>query len=618
MYAEISTNAPELFTYKIPKSLLPKIKIGQLVKISLGKRINQGIVFEITKKKPRFRTKDILEIIHPEPLLSSYQVKLANWLSLYYFSSIYQSLKNIKIDGLEKSLENQPLKPKRFYTPVYKSKKDYKYKRFIFFGGNELYPKIASKFLKNKKQVLILFPDNFSLEKFLNNNLFKSKKTSVITSNLASKERIKEWFRIKNEESKLILGTRTAIFSPFKNLGLIILDKEYEDGYKQEKTPKYDSKEVAEFLQELTNCTLVLQTDIPTLENYYRLKNEYRILKSKLSKKQTKIIIDAEPLKFSVLGSKTESLIRKNLEEKKQTILFLNRKGREIFVSCTDCGFSPTCPNCEVPFTTTANYLVCNHCGHKEEIHLTCRKCQSPLIKKIGIGTEKLEEEVKKIFPEKRIERIDETTRKTLNPIRNPPIVNGGSRQWRLISNGVNRKKIEQADIIIGTQMIKGLDFKNTGLLVFFSIDNMLNLPSYKALENAQKIISSLISKLPERAHVVIKTSNPESELIQTIKKSDYLSFFEKEFKNRKKFHYPPFFDLISIIFPEEKQKEVKKELKSIKNYEIIGPFKPFLPKGRGKNRKIIVLKTSKNSFFYDKISKIKKISITRNPESII
>lgn len=595
MYAEISTNSPKLFTYKIPEKLEAKIKIGQLVKIPLGKKETKGIVFEIKKTKPLFKTKDILEIIDKNPLLTGSQVRLANWLSLYYFSSIYQALKNIKVE----SIENYLAKNKKTKTPKEKKAKIHQDKRFILLGGEkkeEKYLKIAEKFLRKGKQVLILFADNFALEKFLRKtrNDLKNKQISKITSKLKRKERIDKWYKIKNAESRLILGTRTAIFSPFCNLGLIIIDNEFDESFKQEQTPKYNTAEVAEFLERDLGCTLILQSDIPTLENFYHIKNGYKLIKSKTALNKRKIIIDEEP---SLLSLKTEKAIGENLKNKKQVVLFLNRKGKEVYLMCADCGFSPKCPGCEISLATTLNIMYCNNCGFKKEIPLFCEKCKSTVIKKIGIGTEKLEEEIKKVFPTYRTIRIDESTKKS-----------------------INFKEAEKADIILGTQMVKNLSFKKTGLLVFFSVDFMLNLPTYRASENVQNILTLFIQKMPLKSKIIIKTSNSKNDLIKAIKKQEYSDFFQNELKNRKKFHYPPFYDLLQITLSGKTEREIQKKIKKIKDtfrkYEIIGPFIPFISKKQKKPRQVLIIKTKKNSLFYDKIFRsMENISITRNPD---
>ena len=586
----------DLLTYSIPYNLDLKLQIGQVVEIPFGKKKTKGIVFEITKTKPKFQTKEILNIIYYEPLLTKEQVKLTKWLSLYYFSSLYQSLKNIKINELENNINTKKI-------PRLISSKKHREKKFILYrnNGSSLYLKIASRFLKKKKQVLILFSDNLTLERFLETNKIKSnnKKISIISSKLKQKEKNKEWHKIKNGESQLILGTRSAIFSPFLNLGLLIIDREYEDGYKQEKTPRYDTREVAEFLQGITNCVLILQTDIPTLENLYRLQNKYKIIKGKSPEKKRKINIVGEEDRFSILGIKIEKAIKENLKNKKQIILFLNRKGKNIFMACSDCGFVPKCPNCEISLIPKDNFLSCNHCGFKKQIPLTCENCKSAIIKKLGLGTEKLEEEIKTLFPNNRVIRIDKTTKKT-----------------------VDDERIGKADIIIGTQMIKNVSLNRAGVLIILSIDNILNLPSYKAPSSTQKTIASIISKTAKDTEIIIKTKNPKHSLIKAVKNQDYSQFFKKELMNLKNLHYPPFYDLIQIVISAKDKKILEKETEKIKSYfidsEVLGPFVPFMRKKSKKKRLALIIKTKKKTCFYGKIFKSKDILVTRNPENLL
>ena len=601
MYAEIFINAPELFTYKIPRRFGNRLRIGQLVELPLGKRAIRGIVFNITPKRPPFKTKEIISIAKKNPLLTENQIKMAKWLSDYYFASIQQVMRNIKIEGLENITDKEKvLKP----WPQKQDKEKSQEKCFILLGQKteNLHLKIITRFLKNKKQVIMLFADNFSLQDFLRKtkNKLRGINVSIISSSLKNKERLKEWLRIKNGQSRLILGTRTAIFSPFFNLGLIIIDKEYEDGFKQEGTPKYDTREVAEYLQKLTNCTLILQSDIPTLENFYRLNSGYKKIKSKEKGAEHKIKIISDEGKFSILTNELEGKIKTNIKNKKQVILFLNRKGKSTFIVCNDCGKSPKCPNCDIPLIASSNLLLCNHCGFKTEISLECGHCGSTVVKKLGLGTEKLEEEIRSLFPNAKIERYDETTKKT-----------------------AARNKVEGADIIIGTQMIKNLSFNNVGLLIFLSVDNLLNLPTYKAGDNTQKTLASIINKAPKETDIFIKTRNPSNSLIKAVKKQDYSDFFNRELKNLKSLNYPPFYNIIQIMFSGQDEKKLVSEAERLKNnlkkFEVLGPFTPFIPQKSGKKRQMIIIKTKKNALFYDKILRSEKnISVTRNPENIL
>ncbi len=587
---------PDILTYSVPRNLIAKARIGQVVKIPLGKKETKGVIFEFLKNRPLFKTKPIIDVPDSLTLFTETQIKLAKWLSLYYFSSLYQVLKNIKPEGLEnakgiKKQEDEKLKNMSLG------------KKIILFGNVKkevAYLKVAQKFLKAKKQVLILFPDYLSLENFLkktSKNL-DLKKTAIITGKTKNEEKQKEWFKIKTKEKLLILGTRTACFYPFTNLGLIIVDQEYEDGYLQEKTPKYDVREVAEFLQKITGCTLILQTDILTLENFYRLKNGYQIAKIKNRKIKYKVALLVSD-NFTILED-IQSLIKKNLERNKKVILFLNKKGRNIFVLCRNCGFSPACPDCKVPLSVSSTLLTCNHCGFKKEVPLECENCGSVIVKKYGVGTEKLEEAAKSAFLKNKILRIDETTKKN-----------------------VNSKLIKEAQIIVGTKLLKNISFKNVGLFVFFSIDNLLNLPTYRAAELTQKTLASFLARLPKDALAVIKTANPKHPLLKAAQKQSFKDFFKEELKNLKKFHYPPFYDFIQIVLSGKNQKDIEKEALKLKNslkkYEILGPFIPYISQKRKLQRLALVVKAPKDTIFYDKMFKLtKNISVTRNPEKIL
>ena len=601
MYAKILPfTYTDALSYKIPNELTEIIKIGQVVEIPLGDRAIKGIVFGLTNNQPAFKTKKIIYIINPTPLFTEKQIALAKWVSYFYFSSLYQVIKNMNIKNLEKHLSEIRIKPNYNKQSLIRQTG----KKYILYTYDDkkisFYLKAISKCIKNNKQALLIFPDNISLENFSKIISEKRLKTATLTSKLNKKEKSKEWLKIRNDEVDLIIGTRTAIFSPFQNLGLIIIDKEYEDGHKQEKTPRYKINEIAEYLQKITRCNLILQTDIQTLENFYRNKNGYKNIKSGFIAKKPEIIILDIRGNREFIDTKIEQLIQKNFKSGKKNVFFLNRKGKDTVIMCPDCNFTFTCPSCNIPLTSTEQFLLCNHCGFKKEIPIMCSNCGSKIIKRSGIGTEKLEIKLKAQFPKAKILRVDERNKKNFD-----------------------NNKIKNADIIVGTQMIKMIDFKKVGLLIFFSVDSILNLPTYQAEEKAQKIIDSLISKINQDTKVIIRTANTENPLINVIKKQNYFSFFENKLKNLKDLHYPPFCDLIQIIFRGNDDKKINKQIREIKEhlkkYEIIGPFSPYISDKNGKSRKVIIVKTEKNKVFYDKIFRsMKNISIERNPESLI
>ncbi|OIP22485.1 primosomal protein N' [bacterium CG2_30_33_46] len=601
MYAKILPfTYTDALSYKIPNELTEIIKIGQVVEIPLGDRAIKGIVLGLTNNQPAFKTKKIIYIINPTPLFTEKQIALAKWVSYFYFSSLYQVIKNMNIKNLEKHLSEIRIKPNYNKQSLIRQTG----KKYILYTYDDkkisFYLKAISKCIKNNKQALLIFPDNISLENFSKIISEKRLKTATLTSKLNKKEKSKEWLKIRNDEVDLIIGTRTAIFSPFQNLGLIIIDKEYEDGHKQEKTPRYKINEIAEYLQKITRCNLILQTDIQTLENFYRNKNGYKNIKSGFIAKKPEIIILDIRGNREFIDTKIEQLIQKNFKSGKKNVFFLNRKGKDTVIMCPDCNFTFTCPSCNIPLTSTEQFLLCNHCGFKKEIPIMCSNCGSKIIKRSGIGTEKLEIKLKAQFPKAKILRVDERNKKNFD-----------------------NNKIKNADIIVGTQMIKMIDFKKVGLLIFFSVDSILNLPTYQAEEKAQKIIDSLISKINQDTKVIIRTANTENPLINVIKKQNYFSFFENKLKNLKDLHYPPFCDLIQIIFRGNDDKKINKQIREIKEhlkkYEIIGPFSSYISDKNGKSRKVIIVKTEKNKVFYDKIFRsMKNISIERNPESLI
>lgn len=573
-------------TYKIPKNLIKGIKIGQLAYIPLGSKKIKGVILEITNKKPDFITKDIIDIIQKEPILTNTQIEIMKWMSDYYFSTLFQAFKYFFPNNLEKYLKTKTIPNKEI------EKEKNNPKKIIIFGDflESEYIKIFNNHKLKEKQTLILFPDNERLKIFT--KYIKNKSDfSFVHGALKPKEKIEEWLKIKSGKAKIIAGTRSAIFSPFLNLGTIIIDKEYEDGFKEERTPKYDTREVAEKMQELTKCLLILQSDIQTVENTYKLNQGFIPYKIKKNNKNRSIQI-LNQNNFSVIDYNIIDNIEKTLGKNKKIFIFLNKKGNDTFIVCKDCANIPKCKKCQIPMITSQDLLICNHCGLKEK-DLTCNKCKSPFLKRLGMGTEKFEKEIKKIFPTYKIKRLDKKT----------------------IKNN-NIEEFENADIIIGTKMIKKLSFNKVGLLIIYSADAIINLPTYKAPQKIQQSIMSLISKTEDKTKIIIQTINSENNIFQFLKSNG--DFFKKELKNLEKQKYPPFYDVIKIII-KGTEKEINQKTKDLRNhfkkFNTIGPLDPYIKKEKVK---ILIIKTKKNKIFYDKILRtMKNIQIERNPENI-
>ena len=350
---------------------------------------------------------------------------------------------------------------------------------------------------------------------------------------------------------KVVVGARSAIFAPFTNIGLIILDEEHESTYKQEDSPRYHARDVAIWRSKFYKCPIILGSATPALESFARAKKGVYTL---LSLKQralhqalpTVYIADMrEELRQGNRSMFSQSLIeaiRVRLEKKEQMVLFLNRRGYSSFVLCRDCGTVVQCPNCDISLTyhRTTEKLKCHYCGYEEHVPQICPQCQSDHIRYFGTGTQKVEEEIYKLFPEARVLRMDVDTTK-----------HKGAHEEILETFGAG-----QADILLGTQMIaKGLDFPNITLVGVLSADTSLHLPDYRAAERTFQLLTQVSGRAGRHdkpGEVIIQTYTPEHYAIELAKTQDYEPFYEREMFLRRRSSYPPYYFVALIQLSHE------------------------------------------------------------------
>ena len=516
-------------------------------------------------------------------------------------------------------------------------------KEFLLYGvtgsgKTEIYLQLIEKIIQKNKTAIVLVPE-ISLtpqmvERFIAR--FGQEKIAVLHSKLSIGERYDQWNKIKNGECKIVIGARSAIFAPIQNLGLIIIDEEHDSSYKSETNPRYNAKELAGYMAKKNNIPLVLGSATPDISTYYKAENN-KIEMLKLTKRANESnlpkvdVIDLrEELangNRSILSRKLYEEIEKNLKDKKQTILFLNRRGYSTFVMCRDCGYTVKCKNCNITMTyhIKTNKLKCHYCGHEEKNLTECPECHSKNIKYFGTGTQRLEEDINKIFPEATTIRmdIDTVTRKNSH------------------EEILNKFKNDNIDILIGTQMVvKGHHFPNVTLVGVIAADSSLYIEDYRANERTFQILTQVSGragreKLPGR--VIIQTYNPDNFAIECSKKQNYDEFYETEIELRKQLKYPPFFDIISIGLTDtdnNKIKNVSERLynnisRTIKNekmdFNIYKPLPCPIDKIKNKYRWRIILKGKLNNKIINIInksieqvnSKTTRIIVDTNPTNL-
>jgi primosomal protein N' (replication factor Y) len=778
-YAEVSVNSPvaqrRTFSYAIPPNL--SVSEGQAVWVPFGEKTLQGIVMELSSVPAVEETRDIIDVIEPEPLLSPRDISLAGWISRYYLSPLFDAVAlllppgferkaityisnaqdgidvsslsddqqhvirmipagdRLELTKIERALgkkkaqavisqmvksglllrsydispvrikpkkalyisltdadrDNQNLSTKQatlvtflrqrpgpvswketrkstgctravadaltkkglvefqerevMREPVsyegitltyplsltvhqknaYESIKNAIHqtgvKPDIFLlhgvtgsGKTEIYLQALAEAVKLGKKGIVLVPEIAltpqTIERFAARF---PRRVAVFHSRLSLGEQYDEWRRIKNGEYEVVIGSRSAIFTPQPDLGLIIIDEEYEWTYKQDTSPHYHARDVTLKLAEAAGAVVVLGSATPDVETYYRAINgEYRLLElpervghnGQAALPPVEVVDMRDELKAGNRGMFSRSLaesINEAIAKRQQVILFLNRRGAATFIQCRRCGYVFRCRRCEVPLThhIAANVLVCHQCNYKTAVPQVCPDCSSRHLKFLGTGTQKVEQEVGYMFPRARTLRWDSD------------VITGKSSHEEILKKFRNR----EADILIGTQMVaKGLDIPSVTLVGIISADTSLNLPDFRAGERTFQLLSQVAGRAGRGAaggRVIIQTFSPEHYAIQAAARHDYIAFYNEEISYRRQLNNPPFSQLARLVYTHTNDAACQREVtrmrtvlteeintRGIGGKYLIGPAPAYIHRLRGRYRWQLVLRGSDLSDF--------------------
>ena len=466
-------------------------------------------------------------------------------------------------------------------------------------GKTEVYLNLIDNVIRNGKTAILLVPE-ISLTMQIVNRLYEwfGDKVSILHSALSQGEKYDEYLKILRGESKVVVGTRSAIFAPLKNIGIIIIDEEHSDTYKQESTPRYNAIDIASFRCKYHNSPLVLGSATPTLETRARaIKGVYKHLK--LTKRagdgtlpQVNIVDMVKEIKKGnyIFSEELQNKLSKVLDNKEQAIILLNRRGYSTTITCSSCGYTYKCPNCDITLTyhKSTNNLRCHYCGYTKYKDNVCPNCREDALNYLGLGTEKVESELQKLLPTARIVRMDQdTTQKK------------GSHE-----KIINDFKEYKYDILLGTQMIsKGLDFPKVTLVGIINADSTLNIPSFRSGERTFSLLyqaSGRAGRSNLKGNVIIQTYNPDNYVLNCVKENNFNKFYNYEMNNRHLMKYPPYYYLISLrVVSNDYKKALDNAAKAVdylkKNIDessiILGPTTANLFKFNNMYRFQIVIK---------------------------
>ncbi|MEK6155662.1 primosomal protein N' [Flavobacteriaceae bacterium 3-367] len=491
-------------------------------------------------------------------------------------------------------------------------------------GKTEVYVKLLEACIATGKQALYLLPE-IALTTQLISRLqdYFGEKVSVYHSKYSIQERVEVWNNVLmgKPKAQIVIGARSALFLPFANLGLIIVDEEHEASFKQyDPAPRYHARDAAVVLGNLHKAKILLGSATPSIESFYNVSREkygYASIKRRygdvLMPEMELVDLKEQTKKRRMKGHFSERLleeITETLDNREQVILFQNRRGYAPIVECTTCGHSPQCPNCDVSLTYHQHrqQLRCHYCGHHMAFPLSCVACGSPTLDTKGFGTEQVEKELHALFPEVKVGRMDlDSTR--------------GKYSYEKI---ISAFEAQELDILVGTQMLtKGLDFRHVGLVGIMNADALLNFPDFRAHERSFQLLTQVAGRAgrtKKRGKVIIQTYNPYHQILKQVSTNDYDGMYKEQLYDREQYHYPPTHRIIKITFKHRDYNKLNeaslwfaKSLRNLSNIQVLGPEYPPVARIRNQYLKNVIVKMAKQTSLRQTKNSIKRIEKSFN-----
>ena len=545
----------------------------------ITKSLSQNKIIDLLKKEKKVQKRELNKIS-----VSSVNTLIKNNIIKETIEEEYRIKNEVKavVDNKELTAEQKVVLSKIKYDNF----KPYLIHGVTGSGKTEVYMRIIENVLSSKKEAIVLVPEISLTPQLV--SIFKSRfgsKIAILHSGLSDGEKYDEWRKIERREVSIVIGARSAIFAPFTNLGVIIIDEEHSSTYKQENTPKYNAIDIALYRAKNYNIPVILGSATPSIESYTRAKTGIYELCT-----MTKRVNDSLP-SVTLVDMKDEikkgnriisSVLRSKINEKlkrgEQVIIFLNRRGHSTVCTCHSCGFTLKCPKCDIPLTfhKSTNIMRCHYCGYGIKKPDICPECESKNINFFGMGTEKLEQYIKDQFESARIVRMDQDTTST----------KGAHEKI------INDFKSEKYNILIGTQMIsKGLDFPKVTLVGVINADQSLNIPDFRSAERTFQLLNQVAGRAGRSdlsGEVIFQGFNMDHYSIKKACQNDYEGFYNEELRIRKILNYSPYFNLCLIKIKDKNFEDAYKEANKIVNYLknknmkdviVLGPSPSMIPK---------------------------------------
>ena len=563
-YAQVSVPVPlrSEFTYSFDSEAMD-VKPGVRVIVPFNRRKLQGYVLSVTDEKPSvgFEIKGIQRVVDKEPLFDKKDYELAVWMEKFYFSSRGEILdtmipggkKDMNFGGLDadEAIERPDVTLSEEQENAVRTVMETDNRMYYLFGvtgsgKTEVFLRCAEKVIEQGGQVIYLVPE-ITLTHQLALQVLKRFKNNVaiLHSGLTDSQRIAQWRKIKRGEVSLVIGARSAVFAPFGNLKMIIIDEEHENSYKSGNAPRYHARQVAQ--KRITDCggKLLMGSATPSLEAWSLMKDPSKMVRIDLTKRvgggsMPRIEIADMVKEEGLFSTLLQDRMTRTLADGKQVILFLNRRGFSYYFHCRSCGYELKCPHCDVAMTyhKRRNILQCHYCGHYQKPITVCPECGSMDVMYSGFGTEQVEQELQRLFPLYRVARLDTDT---------------VSSDRTVIQKTLDAFRKGDIQILLGTQMVaKGLNFPNVRLVGIVMADSGLLIPDFRAEERTFDLlvqVSGRSGRSDSQGEVVIQTRMKDSPAITFAARGDVQGFFDQELAIREETSFPPFSRMVNIVF---------------------------------------------------------------------